>query len=40
LQADKGKRDKEEKKRKKEQQKVLGTGKNGKREKISFKLSM
>lgn len=40
MQADKTKQDKEEKKRKKDQQKILGTGKNGKREKISFKMSM
>lgn len=40
VQADAEKRKQEASKKRKDQEKILGTGKNGKRDKISFKLSL
>lgn len=40
MQADTAKRQQETSKKRKDQEKILGTGKNGKRDKISFKLSL
>ena len=40
VQADSAKRKSEASKKRKDQDKILGTGRNGKREKISFKMSL
>jgi hypothetical protein len=40
VQADASKRKTEASKKRKDQERILGTGKNGKRERISFKMSL